>query len=106
MEDQLNHLDLSVSRISDIRTVLFVWDEILTMAEGEGYTPGQILRSLNVRVSLPGWISQREIALTLSAPRSVLDNLVEALPGEGLDVKQLWGFRGFSLRCRLSPRPP
>jgi hypothetical protein len=106
MEETLRLLDIGVSRVRDIRTVLLVWDEVLALAEGQGYTPGQILRSLNVRVSMPGWISNKEVALNLSAPMAALEHLLEVLPGEGLVMKQLAGRCNLSRRYRLASRPP
>jgi len=106
MENKFSQLDLAVSRIGDIRTVLLIWEDILTLEEVEVYTPVKVLRSLHVGVNLPGWISSKEVALTLSATRPVLEHFLEALPSEGVDVKKLWGFSGLNLRYRISPRSP
>jgi hypothetical protein len=91
MEMTLRYLDLGVSRIRDIRRILLAWDEALTLAEAFGCTPGQAFDALNVRVSLPGWVPDKGVALNFAAHKPLLDHFLEVLDVEGIDFEEVPG---------------
>ncbi len=102
MEITLRYLDLGLSRVRDIRGILRAWDEALTQAEAYGCTPGQAFDALKVRVSLPGWVPDKGVALNFAAHKPLLDHFLELLDVEGMNLQQvpgLWRYRVHRVQC-------
>jgi hypothetical protein len=102
MEVKLRHLDLSVTRVRDIRKILQAWDEALILGEAFGCTPGHTLDALPVRASLSGWVPRDGVALNLAAHEPILEHLLELLDIADMDLQQvagLWRYRVHGIQC-------
>lgn len=102
--EEVSHVEFAVSRVRDIQAMLITLDEVVALGDGPGYTPAEVLRALNVRVYMPGWIAGKEVALKVTARANVLDHFVEILPSGDLTLQKLPGLRRFLRRFRLVSR--